>query len=247
MPKIVCFIANKGGVGKTCNATGLAQALVFLGKTCLAADFENNNNLTDITVTGHPDFSNIGKRNLNTALVGAHSISEVIWKDNPHGFDVIPTIGRVQDFDYLLFRDPSLGIRIGQELRSLPYDFVILDVNPIMNNTMRFALEYADLAIAPLEDDTQNLEGIDKIFEWAKSLSFKVPIRILRNNITKAKQDFQMELIAATNSSLKTLETVIYSNPGIKNAKNLKTPLSPKSEAFNNFVELAKEVLNEIK
>lgn len=247
-PVIICFIANKGGVGKTCTVTGLGQAFEFLGKRTVVSDMENNNNLSDITVTSHPDYDRlINKRNLNTTLIGADTLREVIWTGNPHGFDVIPTIGRIQDLDYMLFRDPALGIRIGLELKNLPYDFVLLDINPIMNNTMRFALETSDFAIAPLEDDTQNLEGIDKIQDWATSLSLQIPIRVLRNNITKSRQDFQLQLINETNSSLKVFETVIYSNTGIKNAKNLKQPLSSKSEAFQNYVELAKEILNEPK
>ncbi|WP_061248931.1 ParA family protein [Leptospira noguchii] len=245
MPKIVCIISNKGGCSKTTISTGLGQAFVSFGDSVVLVDLDNNNNLSDISLHSHPDSNTVHKRNLTTAISGAHAIDEVIWKTALHGFDIIPTHGIINDFSFKLNMDPSLEIRISEELKSLNYDYIILDVNPLLNETTRFALKYSNLGIAPLEEDTQNLDGINDLINFRNSFKIRTPIKVLPSNISKAKEDFLKSMVLGR--GLTSFETVIYTNSSIKTAKNLRQPISYKNEAFSYFTSLAKEIINEIK
>ncbi|MDV6237546.1 ParA family protein [Leptospira ellisii] len=244
MPKIICIIANKGGCSKTTVSSGLGQALVGFGKSVLLVDLDNNNNLSDIALDSHPESNLIHKRNLTTAISGAHALDEVIWDTKLHGFDIIPTYGIINDFSFKLNMDPSLEIRISEELKSLRYDYIILDVNPLLNETTRFAIKNSDIGIAPLEEDTQNLDGISDLINFRNSFKFKTPIKVLRSNISKAKEEFMKEMVLGR--ELLLFDSVIYTNASIKTAKNIRQPISNKNEAFGYFTSLAKEIINEI-
>ncbi|MBM9502919.1 AAA family ATPase [Leptospira sp. 201903071] len=244
--KIISFVAHKGGVAKTTDAVGLGQALAFKGYRVLLVDLEENNNLTSICLSYHPEIANLDKRNLYSAVTGFHSLEEVIWKNSDHGFDVIPTIGKIQQLDFLLYSDISLGIRLSEELFALEYDFIILDVHPSLNNAMRFAIEVSDLLLAPLEEDTHNADGVRKINQEmdivSKKTGKKIPLLVVRSNISPAKEELLAQVVSGR--SLKMTHSVIYTNDGIKTAKNLKQPLNTKSTAFTYFLNLAEELLS---
>ncbi|MCL8312898.1 ParA family protein [Leptospira interrogans] len=242
--RIISLLGHKGGIGKTICTTGLGQALAYLGFDVVLMDFEENNNLTGISLNNHPDFANVHQRNLYTAINGRHSLNEVVWKGSHHGCDVIPTTGKIQQLDFMLYSDRSLSIRLSEEIVKLEYDYIILDVHPSLNSTMRFAISVSDLILTPLQEDSQNADGIQRVYEEIKIISEEsrraIPILIVPNNISSSKEEL-MNLVAK-GMGIKTTNSIIYNNEGIKNAKNLKQPLNPKSIGFSYFTNLAKEI-----
>ncbi|EKO78074.1 MULTISPECIES: ParA family protein [unclassified Leptospira] len=242
--RIISFLGHKGGIGKTICSTGLGQALAFIGLDVILIDLEENNNLTGICLNNHPEFANVHQRNLYTAVNGRHSLNEVVWRGSHHGCDIIPTTGKIQQLDFMLYSDRSLSIRLSEEILKLEYDYIILDVHPSLNSSLRFAISVSDLILAPLQEDSQNADGTQRVFEEIQTISTEthrtIPMLILPNNISTAKEEL-LNLVA-NGMGIKTTNTVIYNNEGIKNAKNLKLPLNPKSIGFSYFINLAKEI-----
>ncbi|TGK10403.1 ParA family protein [Leptospira stimsonii] len=244
---IICFIAHKGGVGKTTLAMGLGQALIALGRKVLLMDLEENNNLSDVCLYSHPDYPKLlPRKNWYTALSGAHSLKEVIWTDLRHGFDLIPTVGLTEASNGMFRGDPSLGIRLEQEIHELPYDFILMDLSPLINGITEFALRVSDLVLAPVEFDTQGLSGITRLLNHYSKVdpSLIKPLRVIRNNITAKKEESLKRSIK--NNGLATYDTIIYKSESLLNAKNAKEPFSTKSQSFEYFTELAKEILSEV-
>ncbi|MCG6170266.1 ParA family protein [Leptospira sanjuanensis] len=247
MARIICLVSNKGGVTKTTLSIGTGQALVHDGYSVLIIDFDNNNNLSVISLYGHPKEELVRTRNLATALSGADTLEDVIWTSPAFGFDVIPTYGKINDLNYRLLTDPSIEVRLRLELQALKkkYDFIILDCNPLLNETTKFALKISDLGIAPLEEDTDNLGGVLDVINFRNDFKIKTPVKALRSNISRSKEDYLKK--AANHNGIDTLNSVIYTNSSIKTAKNIRQPIPPKNEAFNFFLSLTKELINETK
>ncbi|AJR16667.1 chromosome partitioning protein, membrane-associated ATPase ParA (plasmid) [Leptospira interrogans serovar Linhai str. 56609] len=245
-PFVLCFVAHKGGVGKTTDAMGLGQALVFLGKSVLLMDLEENNNATDVTLSYHTDYSNLKKRNWYTVLSGAHTIKEAIWKGSPHGFDVLPTVGLVEGAIGMFNSDPGLAIMLSEEIKNLDYDFVIMDLSPLINSITEFALYNSDMILAPVGEDTQGLAGISRILKFyqTKDPQFRPKLRVVRSNISPAKEEFMLRQIQKKN--LETTKTVIHKSRAFLNAKNAKEPISTKDKSFSLFIDLANEILRSV-
>ncbi|EMK02926.1 CobQ/CobB/MinD/ParA nucleotide binding domain protein [Leptospira kirschneri] len=244
--EIWSIAGHKGGIGKSCIATGVAQALVLLEKKVLLIDFEENNNATDICLDSSPSKADIPKRNLYTAISGAHSVKDVIWKNIPHGFDFVPTTGKIQLLDYMLNTDRSLSIRLAEEIKSLDYDFIIIDLHPSINSTMKFAFKLSDRVIAPLVDDTHNVKGLKdisaEISEIERETGKRNMLFVVRNLIPKNKADFLLDVARSLNFNI--AETTIFKNASIHNAKNLCQPLSwTANDGVKLFLPLAKELL----
>ncbi|MDI7166708.1 ParA family protein [Leptospira santarosai] len=245
-PRVTCFVAHKGGVGKTTDAMGLGQALVALGKSVLLMDFEENNNATDVTLSYHPDYPSLKKRNWYTVLSGAHTIKEAIWKGSPHGFDVLPTVGLIEGAIGMFNSNPGLAVMLSEEIKTLDYDFVIMDLSPLINSITEFALYNSDIILAPVGEDTQGLAGISRVLKFyqTKDPKFNPKLRVLRSNISPAKEKFMLQRIHIL--KLEATKTVIYKSRAFLNAKNAKEPISIKDKSFNLFIDLANEILRSV-
>ncbi|WP_246813888.1 ParA family protein [Leptospira gomenensis] len=244
---IICFIAHKGGVGKTTVAMGLGQALITLGKKVLLMDLEENNNLSDVGLNSHPDYpAKLQKKNWYTVLSGAHDLKDVIWTGLAHGFDLIPTVGLTEAANGMFRGDPSLSIRLEQQIHELDYDFIIMDLSPLVNGITEFALSVSDLILAPVEFDTQGLSGIVRLTNHYKKIDPALikPLRVVRNNITASKEEALKRIVSKV--GLTPTEAVIYKSESLLNSKNAKEPFSTKHRSFEAFMELAQEIVREV-
>ncbi|EKR71331.1 ParA family protein [Leptospira noguchii] len=244
--KIISIASLKGGIGKTTITTGLAQALHSLRFRVLTMDFDENNNLTDITLRGNPEIDLVAKRNIYSALAcenGIQDIQSVIWKAK-HGFDIVPAIKKIRDLDTLAKEDPSLGIRFAQEIRSLYYDYILIDLHPSINPSMFLSFYSSDMVLFPLEDDVHNAQAIVDIKEVVENVSRKkrseILFRIVLNNMTESKTKEYFEAVRDLGAA--SMNSVILKNSHIKDCKDLARPLREDTKAFDWFLNLAKEI-----
>ncbi|UML83054.1 ParA family protein (plasmid) [Leptospira interrogans] len=244
--KIFSIASLKGGIGKTTITTGLAQALHSLGFKVLVLDFDENNNLTDICLRGTPEFDLVTQKNVYSALAfenGIQGLSEAILKAK-HGFDLLAANKRVRELSYLAKDDPSLGIRFAEEIKSLPYDFILIDNHPSISPSLVLSLYSSYAILFPLEDDVHNSQAIKDIKEEAENVSKKrrseIIFRVVLNNMTESKTEEYFD--AVKDHGVRAFKTVIYKNSHIKDCKDLARPLREDTKGFEWFLCLAKEV-----
>ena len=159
MAKILAFVNQKGGVGKTTSAVNLAAALQKAGKRVLLCDFDPQANAT----------SGLGVEK-NTA---AHSTYDIVIEDFPAADAVI----RTKYCDILASNVALSGAGVelvGVEKREYAlrhaleplrekYDYIFIDCPPSLELLTLNALCAADQVLIPVQCEYYALEGLSDL------------------------------------------------------------------------------------
>jgi len=165
---------QKGGVGKTTNATHLAVALAEQGACCLLWDVDENYGATKLFRAPQDG----GFTSLEVLTGDAAAPEAVLRSDEPPagmtlppGVDLLPSTRRLTTLDAALARDPFASPndclkRALAELRSLGcYDFIILDTGPSASTTTRGAYMASDYFILSIFPERLAVEGLSDALE----------------------------------------------------------------------------------
>lgn len=165
---------QKGGVGKTTNATHLAVALAERGARCLLWDVDENYGATKLFRAPHDN----GATSLEV-LTGELPAAEAVLRSGEEGegfalperVDLLPSTRRLTTLDATLARDPfgspndCLKKPIS-ELRALGrYDYIILDTGPSASTTTRGAYMASDYFILSIVPERLAVEGLSDALE----------------------------------------------------------------------------------
>lgn len=165
---------QKGGVGKTTNATHLAVALAERGARCLLWDVDENYGTTKLFRA--PQESEATSLEV---LTGEISATEAVLRFDapqegfalPENVDLIPSSRRLTTLDATLARDPFASPndclkKPIAELRALGlYDYIILDTGPSASTTTRGAYMAADYFILSIFPERLAVEGLSDALE----------------------------------------------------------------------------------
>jgi chromosome partitioning protein len=165
---------QKGGVGKTTNATHLAVALAERGARCLLWDVDENYGTTKLFRA--PQESEATSLEV---LTGEISAPEAVLRFDapqegfalPENVDLIPSSRRLTTLDATLARDPFASPndclkKPIAELRALNlYDYIILDTGPSASTTTRGAYMAADYFILSIFPERLAVEGLSDALE----------------------------------------------------------------------------------
>ena len=174
-PAEIVLIANeKGGVGKTSTALGLACSLIALGYSVMICDMDPSANLSTTILNEMPKLS------LYDAFTGDCRLPDCLVQ-TPFG-DVAPSVKNLPDLDGTMstgdvksltqIANQLLGVRGGEYflsrmLRKTPgfdlnehYDFVIIDSAPSDNILITNAIVAANSVIVPVELSMAAIDGL---------------------------------------------------------------------------------------
>ena len=146
---VICFVNQKGGVGKTASVVNVGAGLVRLGKRVLLVDLDPQESLSYWLGIAEPattvyDFF-IGATTLDACKVSCGE-----------RFDVVPSN------EMLATIQPDIGL-LRQALVGQPYDFVLLDCSPTLGMTTLAALTAAQWVIIPLCPDLLSIKGMSQL------------------------------------------------------------------------------------
>lgn len=165
---------QKGGVGKTTNATHLAVALAEQGARCLLWDVDENYGATKLFRAPQD-----GSATSLEVLTGEITAPEAVLRSEdppagmtlPPGVDLLPSTRRLTTLDATLARDPFASPndclkKPLTELRALGrYDFIILDTGPSASTTTRGAYMASDYFILSIFPERLAVEGLSDALE----------------------------------------------------------------------------------
>lgn len=165
---------QKGGVGKTTNATHLAVALAERGARCLLWDVDENYGTTKLFRAPLES----GATSLEV-LTGEIVVTDAVLRFDapqegfalPENVDLIPSSRRLTTLDATLGRDPFASPndclkKPIAELRALNlYDYIILDTGPSASTTTRGAYMAADYFILSIFPERLAVEGLSDALE----------------------------------------------------------------------------------
>jgi flagellar biosynthesis protein FlhG len=146
-PRLIAFASGKGGVGKTCLAIGLAQALAESGDRVALVDGDLGLANVDVQLGLDP------RHDLGDVLTG-RCTAEAALVHHAAGFAVLP--GR-SGSTALASLDGAGAQEVTAMLRGLPMDWVVLDLGAGIGAAQRALAARADVLIVVATEEPTSL------------------------------------------------------------------------------------------
>lgn len=240
--KIITFITEKGGTGKTTGAREVGGVLAKdYGKKILFIDCDYQKNLT--TSFGVEDEKNIFNAFLNKDF--KNNIVNIV-----DGIDIIPGSIDMKDLDVTVRVTFDKDDILKKELNKLDYDYIIIDCRPDMKLIEKNALRVSNYVLTPIEPHYFSLDGFDLVerFIAGTQEDLSTPFTHL-SYLSRVPGDkvFMKELepiLEQYSDSL--LKTWVKENVKLKEASMVKVPIveySPTSNGAKDFRALVKELI----
>ena len=164
MAKIIAFVNQKGGVGKTTSSINLAASLGLLGKKTLLIDLDPQGNST----TGVGVNKGENKASVYELLVDRAELKDVVIKTPFKNLYVIPASINLAGIDMELIdmsrSNPEFvaQLQLKNQLNKVrdTFDYIILDCPPSLGLITTNALAASDSVIIPVQCEFFALEGI---------------------------------------------------------------------------------------
>jgi len=145
--KLIAMASGKGGVGKTCLAIGLAQAMAEAGQRALLVDADLGLANVDVQLGLNP------LRDLGDVLGGRCAMAAAVLR-HPGGFDVLP--GHSGSAALAALDGAALSGFVAQ-LQGLGADVVVLDLGAGIGPAQRGLAALADLLIVVATEEPTSL------------------------------------------------------------------------------------------
>ena len=256
MGKVIAFVNQKGGVGKTTSSINLSASLGLLGKKSLLVDLDPQGNAT--TGVGI-DKSEI-KAGIYELLIDKADLNDVIVKTKFKNLYVIPASINLAGVDMELMELSREDSKFVPQLQLKKYldqikdyfDYIILDCPPSIGLLITNAFAAANSVIIPVQCEYFALEGVMQLCN-----SIRIAQRKLNPNLTIEGVLLTM-LIYRTNLSLdvaeeiksyfkeKVFDTIIPRLVRLSEAPSHGKPIhayDPHSRGTEAYLNLAKEVV----
>lgn len=147
--KVICFVNQKGGVGKTASVVNIGAGLVQHGQRVLLVDLDPQESLS-YWLGIDPSAGSIYE-----VLTGTRSLVDCI-ASHDSGLEVLPAS------EMLATLTPDVDV-LRDLLRGLAYDYILLDCSPTLGMITLAALTAADWVIVPLCPDLLSLKGMSQL------------------------------------------------------------------------------------
>lgn len=256
MTKIIAFVNQKGGVGKTTSSINLAASLGLLGKKTLLIDLDPQGNST----TGVGVNKGENKASVYELFVGKTDIKDVVVKTGFKNLYIIPASINLAGVDMELMemsRQDSefvAQLQLKKQLSKIKdvFDFVILDCPPSLGLITTNALAAADGVIIPVQCEFFALEGImqllNSIMIAQKKLNPTLDIEGVLLTMLDNRTNLGLEVVEEIKSYFKdkVYDTIIPRLVRLSEAPSHGKPIhayDPKSRGTEAYINLAKEVI----
>ena len=161
MGKIISFINQKGGVGKTTSAINVAASLGVLGHKVVVVDLDPQGNSTSGV--------GIAKKNLkvtvNDVISGKCSADDAVLETNFDNLYVLPSNISLAGAEFGLYQQHDNEYILKNALEPLrrDYDYVIIDCPPSLGMLTVNAMSASDGVVIPMQCEFYALEGLSQL------------------------------------------------------------------------------------
>ena len=256
MTKIIAFVNQKGGVGKTTSSINLAASLGLLGKKTLLIDLDPQGNST----TGVGINKGENKASVYELLVDKAELNDVIIKTPFKNLYVIPASINLAGVDMELIdmsRQDSefvAQLQLKNQVNKVRgvFDYIILDCPPSLGLITTNALAAADSIIIPVQCEFFALEGImqllNSIMIAQKKLNPTLDIEGVLLTMLDYRTNLGLEVVEEIKSYFKdkVYDTIIPRLIKLSEAPSHGKPIhayDPKNRGTEAYINLAKEVI----
>ena len=256
MGKIIAFVNQKGGVGKTTSSINLAASLGLLGKKTLLVDLDPQGNST----TGVGVNKGEVESSVYELLVDETEINKIIVKTKFKNLYIIPASINLAGVDMELMEMsrslegfvPQLQLKKYLSEIKEEYDYIILDCPPSLGLITSNALAAANSVIIPVQCEFFALEGImqllNSIMIAQKKLNPSLDIEGVLLTMLDNRTNLGLEVVEEIKSYFKekVYDTIIPRLVRLSEAPSHGKPIhayDPRSRGTEAYINLAKEVI----
>lgn len=164
MAKIISFINQKGGVGKTTSSVNTASYLAESGKFVLLVDLDPQGNASsglgiDLQQVEHSLYSTMVDHNSD--------VRDAIIGTGMEGLNIIPATADLAGANIELVDMENREFRLYDSLRKIrtDYDYIIIDSPPSLGVLTINGLVASDEVIIPVQAEYYALEGLGQLLE----------------------------------------------------------------------------------
>ncbi|KAA6439928.1 DUF853 family protein [Dyadobacter flavalbus] len=244
---IISVVNHKGGVGKTTTVINLAKALSLEGFKVLMVDMDGQGNLSQCFNIGEP------KEQVIDSLLGRTPLPVLRIDEN---LFLTPSDIRLAEKEKDLVSAVGAETRLSRKLDALKgdYDYILIDCPPSLNILTTSSLIASASCIVPIQPEASAYHGVNNLITLISeirehsntNLSLKGFVFTMVDKRTKIHSNM-MDYIKESFKGIHTFETVITQSTAIKESQVAKEDLfkySPQSAPWNQYVSLAKELIN---
>jgi chromosome partitioning protein len=252
MAHVMAVLNQKGGVGKTTTAINVGAYLAKAGKKVLLVDFDPQGNAT----------SGLGlsKETVETTsydiLFRPGEIATAILESNVPGLNIIPANAGLAAAEVEMVDKPSRELMLKKIIKSLDYDFILIDCPPALGLLTVNALAAADLLLIPVQAEYYALEGLSQLLSVMQRVRQGLNPDLELFGVVVTMYDGRTSLSSQVYDELKkhfgekVFKTIIPRNVRLAEAPSHGRPIADHdkwSKGARAYKQLTKEVLKRVK
>jgi chromosome partitioning protein len=170
--KIISICSEKGVVGKTTTAIGIARGLTKKNYKVLVVDLDQQGN-SGSALGFIKDGRLTSAELLYNTISGMDTDVASIIRHSDMGIDYIPSSQMLTSITSLMANDADSNYIVKKALNSpviQDYDFVIVDCRTLLDLLVANALNASDYVIIPVESGKYSFDGLDKMLGKVSSI-----------------------------------------------------------------------------
>lgn len=161
MAKIIGFINQKGGVGKTTSTINVARYLAEAGKKVLLVDLDPQGNAS----SGLGIDAKSLEKNLYHAMILGLPVQEIILRTETENLHIIPSAQDLAGAEIEMVHIDGREFRLQGALRPVRsyYDYILIDSPPSLGLLTINGLVACDEVVVPVQTEYYALEGLSQL------------------------------------------------------------------------------------
>ena len=253
MAKILAFINQTGGVGKTTSAVNVSMSLAVSEVKTLIVDLDPQSNAT----TGLSELIEETQKNIYDVLIRGTDIKEAVAKTQFSHLDIIPSthdlVGAEIELVSIIAREYQLKTALKTIIRQ--YDIIILDCPPSLGLLTINALTSAHALIIPIQCEYYALEGLSQLLNTVRLVQRHLNRNLVIAGVLMTMYDSRLNLSKQVVEEVKgyfkdkLFKTLIYRNVRLSEAPSFGKPAllyDANSSGAKNYLSLTEEILQRV-
>ena len=229
MGKIISFINQKGGVGKTTTCVNLATFLAAYGKRVLIIDLDPQGNAT----TGVGVDKNKELNTFYDIILDECNIKDAIISTKIRNLDILPSNVDLAGSEVSLVQRENREKVLKNVVTTIKneYDYIAIDCPPSLGLLTVNALTATDTIIIPIQCEFYALEGLSQLMNTVKLVKEYLNANIEIEGVVLTMKDNRSNLVSQVAKEIraffgrKVYETVIPRNVRLAEAPSHGVPI----------------------